>query len=91
MRHPDIVLRLKAADKRRLKGLKQGEMTARKWLRMQILELLGRGRHVQAVADGLGTYPRVVRRVSILTSIDPPRLEFLTSIDPTGAGVSQEH
>ena len=63
MRHPDIVLRLKAADKRRLKGLKQGEMTARKWLRMQILELLGRGRHVQAVADGLGTYPRVVRRV----------------------------
>jgi len=38
-------------------------MTARKWLRMQVLELLARGRRVQAVADGLGTYARVVRRV----------------------------
>jgi putative transposase len=63
MRHPDLVLKLKPADMKQLRDLKQGEMTARKWLRLQILELLGRGRRVQSVADGLGTYPRVVRRV----------------------------
>ena len=63
MRPPDLVLKLKAADKRRLKALRRGKLTARRWLRLQVLELLGRGRHVQAVAEGLGTYPRVVRRV----------------------------
>jgi putative transposase len=63
MRHPDRILKLKPADRKRLKALKRGEMTARKWLRLQILELLGLGRRVQAVADGLGTFPRVVRRV----------------------------
>jgi hypothetical protein len=63
MRHPDLVLKLKPADRKRLRALKRGEMTARKWLRLQILELLEQGRRVQAVADGLGTYPRVVRRV----------------------------
>src|SRR6476659_468151 len=63
MRHPEVVLKLKPKDRKELKLLKRGQMTARKWLRMQVLELLGSGRHVQAVADGLGTYPRVVRRV----------------------------
>lgn len=63
MRHPEMVLKLRAADKKRLRTLRQGEMTGRKWLRMQILHLLSLGRRVQAVADGLGTYPRVVRRV----------------------------
>src|SRR5258706_16061965 len=63
MRHPDRVLKLKRGDKRRLTALRQGQMTGRKWLRMQILHLLGLGRRVQEVADGLGTYPRVVRRV----------------------------
>lgn len=63
MRHPNVVLKLKPVDKKQLKVLKRGEMTSRRWLRIQILELLSRGRRVQAVADGLGTYPRVVRRV----------------------------
>jgi hypothetical protein len=63
MRHPDVVLKLKRGDRKRLKVAKRGEMTARRWLRLQIVELLARGRRVQAVADGLGTYPRVVRRV----------------------------
>jgi hypothetical protein len=63
MRHPEVILKLRLGDKARLKVLKRGAMTSRKWLRVQILELLGRGRRVQTVADGLGTYPRVVRRV----------------------------
>jgi hypothetical protein len=63
MRHPDVVLKLKPADRKQLKALKRGEMTARRWLRLQIVELLDQGRRVQSVADGLGTYPRVVRRV----------------------------
>jgi putative transposase len=63
MRHPDLVLKLKPADRKRLKSLKRGEMTARRWLRLQVLELLAQGRRVQTVADGLGTFPRVVRRV----------------------------
>src|SRR5262245_12925823 len=63
MRHPEVVLKLKRGDKRKLKALKRGEMTARKWLRLQILELLNRGRRVQWVAEGLGTYERAVRRV----------------------------
>jgi hypothetical protein len=63
MRHPDVVLKLKPADKKQLDVLGRGQMTGRKWLRLQILRLLGSGRLVQTVADGLGTYPRVVRRV----------------------------
>jgi transposase len=63
MRHPDVVLKLRPEDKRKLRTLKLVKTTNRKWLRLQILELLGRGRRVQDVADGLGTYPRVVRRV----------------------------
>ena len=63
MRHPEMVLKLKAADKTQLAVLGRGQMTARMWLRLQILRLLGDGRRVQAVADGLKTYPRVVRRV----------------------------
>src|SRR5579862_4061334 len=63
MRHPTVVLRLRPGDRKRLKEIGRGTMTARRWLRSQILRLLDLGRCVDAVADGLGTYPRVVRRV----------------------------
>jgi hypothetical protein len=46
-----------------LRKLESGRLTNRKWLRVRALRLLSQGRNVQAVADGLGTYARVVRRV----------------------------
>jgi len=38
-------------------------MSSRKWLRLRALQLLDLGRRIQDVAMGLGTYPRVIRRV----------------------------
>src|SRR6266566_10159895 len=63
MRHPEVVLKLRSGDRKRLNALEKGLMTNRTWLRLKIVRLLGHGRCVQDVADGLGTYPRVVRRV----------------------------
>ena len=46
-----------------LRALEAGLLSSRKWLRVRALLLLHKGRSVQEVADGLGTYPRVIRRV----------------------------
>jgi len=46
-----------------LREIATGLLSSRKWLRVRALQLLDKGRSVQDVADGLGTYPRVIRRV----------------------------
>ena len=46
-----------------LRALEGKRLSSRKWLRIRVLWLLNKGRSVQEVADGLGTFPRVVRRV----------------------------
>ena len=43
--------------------MEAGLLSNRKWLRVRALQLLNKGRTVQEVADGLGTFPRVIRRV----------------------------
>ncbi len=46
-----------------LRTLEDGKLSNRKWLRVRALRLLHKGRTVQQVADGLGTFPREIRRV----------------------------
>jgi putative transposase len=46
-----------------LRAIEAGLLSSRKWLRVRALLLLNKGRSVQEVADGLGTFPRVIRRV----------------------------
>lgn len=46
-----------------LRVIETGQLSSRKWLRVRALRLLAKGRTVQEIADGLGTYPRVIRRV----------------------------
>jgi hypothetical protein len=46
-----------------LRSLEAGRLSSRKWLRIRALLLLHKGRTVQQVAVGLGTFPRVIRRV----------------------------
>ena len=63
MRPPDTTVKLTARDRKQLVALERAELTSRKWLRLKALQLLDKGRCVQDVAAGLGTYPRVIRRV----------------------------
>ena len=42
---------------------KREQLTERRWKRLRILELLGQGWSIQAVATAVGTYRREVRRV----------------------------
>lgn len=63
VRKPERVLKLRTGDKARIAKFEVGKMTQRNWLRLQALKLLALGRCVDEVARGLGTYPRVVRRV----------------------------
>jgi len=46
-----------------LRAIETSLLSSRKWLRLRALQLLNKGRSVQEVADGLGTFPRVIRRV----------------------------
>lgn len=46
-----------------LGSIESGRLSSRKWLRIRALLLLHKGRTVQQVAAGLGTFPRVIRRV----------------------------
>jgi hypothetical protein len=48
---------------KQLRTIESGVLSSRKWLRVRALLLLHKGRTVQQVADGLGTFPRVIRRV----------------------------
>jgi putative transposase len=50
-------------DAKKLQSLERGRLSSRKWLRVRALRLLSKGRTVREVAEGLGTFPRVIRRV----------------------------
>jgi transposase len=58
-------LSLSDADKIKLGALKAGgnKMTARRWRRVRILELLDQGLSARAAAQAAGCYPREVTRV----------------------------
>ncbi len=55
--------KLTRESERELRAIARGLLSSRKWLRVRALQLLGKGRSVKEVADGLGTFPRVIRRV----------------------------
>ena len=55
--------KLSRESAKELRRLEAGLLSSRKWLRVRALQLLNKGRTVQQVADGLGTFPRVIRRV----------------------------
>ena len=56
-------LKLGEADWRWIASEKRGRLSDRRWKRLRILELLGQGWTLNAVAVAVGTYPREVRRV----------------------------
>ena len=58
-------LRLSARDRRYLAEQTRGgrAVSARRWKRIRMLELLHQGLTLDAVAQAVGTYPREVRRV----------------------------
>jgi hypothetical protein len=55
--------KLSRESAKELREIETGLLSSRKWLRVRALQLLSKGRSVQEVADGLGTFPRVIRRV----------------------------
>jgi hypothetical protein len=56
--------KLKKEDRALLKAMERDELlSARKWLRIRVLWMLDKEYNVAKIAEGLGTFPRVIRRV----------------------------
>jgi putative transposase len=60
---PRPLFKMTPASLKELRVIEGKPLSNRKWLRVRALRLLSKGRTVQEVAEGLGTFPRVVRRV----------------------------